>query len=109
MKTQAAPAIAMATIKDRAIVCMFGSDSLAFRVRDLCSIERGSQSALLAIIACAVPEPRPADTGRAVTADDVALSVLAHHVVDKQILRDDDVAFQAHHFGDVSDAARAVT
>ena len=41
-------------------------------------------------------------------AEDVAVGVLTGHVVDEQILGDDDVAFHPHHFGDVSDLARAV-
>ena len=41
-------------------------------------------------------------------ADDVAVGVLADHVVDEQVLGDDGVAFHAHHLGDVGDAARAV-
>ena len=36
------------------------------------------------------------------------LRVLADDLVDEQVLRDDDVAFHAHHLGDVGDAARAV-
>ena len=36
------------------------------------------------------------------------LRVLAQHVVDEEVLGDDDVAFHPHHLGDVGDAARAV-
>jgi hypothetical protein len=41
-------------------------------------------------------------------ADEAAVSVLAQHLVDEDVLGDDDVAFHAHHLGDVGDAARAV-
>ena len=40
--------------------------------------------------------------------EQIALRVLAEHLEDVEILRDDDVAFHAQHFGDVGDAARAV-
>src|SRR5258705_1770 len=53
-------------------------------------------------------EPRLADTGRAVAADQLAVRVFAEHLVDKHVLRDDDVAFHPQHLGDVGDAARAV-
>ena len=36
------------------------------------------------------------------------MRVLADHLVDEQVLGDDDVAFHAHHLGDVGDPARAV-
>ena len=75
---------------------------------DFGGVERRGEPLLLAVIARAVPEPRPADAGRAVPADDVAVGVLADHVVEKEVLGDDGVAFHAHHLGDVGDAARAV-
>ena len=49
-----------------------------------------------------------ADAGRAVPADDVAFGVLAYHVVDEQVLCNDDVAFHPHDFGDMGDLARAI-
>ena len=71
-------------------------------------VERGGEPLLLAVVAGALPEARPADAGRAVAADQIAVRVLADDVVDEQVLGDDDVAFHAHHLGDVGDAARAV-
>src|SRR6187551_2531295 len=56
----------------------------------------------------AFPEPRPADPGRAVAAQQLAVLVLAHHLVDEDVLRDDDITFHSHHLGDVGDTARAV-
>jgi hypothetical protein len=41
-------------------------------------------------------------------ADDLAVRVLALHVIDHQILGDDHVPFHAEHLGDVGDAARTV-
>src|SRR6202000_2445299 len=63
---------------------------------------------LFAIISRAIPEPRPSDAGRAMPADDVAVGVLADHVVEEQVLGDDGVAFHAHHLGNVGDAPGAV-
>src|SRR5688500_978692 len=71
-------------------------------------VKRGGEPSLLAIVAGAVPERRPADAGGAVPADDAAGRILAQHVVDEQVLRDDHVALHAEHFGDVGDAAGAV-
>ena len=76
--------------------------------RDFGGIERGREPLLLAVISRAIPEPRPSDAGRTMPADDVAVGVLADHVVDEDVLGDDGVAFHAHHLGDVGDAARAV-
>ena len=71
-------------------------------------VERGGQPLFLAVVARAIPELRPADAGRAVRPIRLPLRVLAGHLVDEQVLRDDDVAFHADHFGDVGDLARAV-
>src|ERR1700683_1781686 len=68
----------------------------------------GGQPRLFSVISCAIPEPRPADAGRAMPADDVPVGVLAEQVVEEQVLGDDGVAFHAHHLGDVGDAAGAV-
>ena len=58
-------------------------------------VERGGEPGLLAVVAGAVPEARPADAGGAVAADDAAVRILADDVVDEEVLRDDDVAFHA--------------
>ena len=42
------------------------------------------------------------------TAKDVAFGVLTGHVVNKDILGDDNVTFHSHHLGDVSNFAGAV-
>src|SRR3569833_3092153 len=79
-----------------------------FGAGGLGGVERGGEPLILAVVPRAVPEARSADAGRAVTPDDVALGVFDDHLVDEQVLRDDDVAFHAHHLGDVRDAAGAV-
>src|SRR5204863_8048179 len=76
---------------------------------DFGRVERGTKPLLVAEITRTFPETRAADSGRAVPADQLAIRVLAQHFVDEDVLRDDDVAFHPHHFGDVRDAARAVT
>jgi hypothetical protein len=48
------------------------------------------------------------NAGRPVTTANVAFGVLAFHVVEENVLRNDDVAFHSHHFGDVGDLARTV-
>src|SRR5579872_3317169 len=83
--------------------CLAASRGLHFR-----RVERRREALLLAVIARALPETRPADAGRAVTAFQLALRVLAQELVEEKVLRDDDVSFHAHHFGDVRNAARAV-
>ena len=40
--------------------------------------------------------------------DDIAFRVLAFHVVEEDVLGNDDVAFHSHDFGDVGDFARAI-
>src|SRR5208282_230378 len=63
---------------------------------------------LVAIVARALPEPRPPDAGRAMPPDDLAIGVLAENFVDEQILHRHDVALGAEHLGDMRDATRAV-
>ena len=96
--------------EQRRCVCMFIAASLSASAAlgDFGGVERGGEPLFLAVVAGAVPELRPADAGRAVAADQLAVGVLAHHVVDEEVLGDDDVAFHADHLGDVGDAARAV-
>src|ERR1700685_2624127 len=71
-------------------------------------VECCAQPFLFAVISCAIPEPRPADAGRAMPADDVPVGVLAEQIVEEQVLGDDGFAFHSHHLGDVGDAAGAV-
>src|SRR6266852_3247480 len=61
-------------------------------------IESNSRKPLfLVVIACALPEARPADPGGAVPADDLAVGVLSEHVVEENVLGDDGVALHTHH------------
>src|SRR6266540_3037922 len=106
MNTQARPPMAVAAINASASVCMLMDSSRI--LDDFGSVERGRKPLLFAEISCALPEPRTSDPGRAVPPDDLAVRVLADHVVEKYVLGDDGVAFHAHHLGDVGDAARAV-
>src|SRR5690606_3610753 len=71
-------------------------------------VQRLGQLALQAVVAGAIPETRTGDAGGPVPADDAAVLVLPGDFVDEQILGDDHVALQAHHLGDVGDAAAAV-
>src|ERR671913_848233 len=71
-------------------------------------VEGGCELLLLAVVARALPEPRPADAGRAVAPDQLAARILADDVVEHEVLRDDHVAFHAHHLCDVRDAAGTV-
>src|SRR5580698_3232222 len=98
--------MATAARKASASVCMLLAPS--GRWRDFGGIERGCQPLFFAVVARAIPEAGTSDTGRAMPPDDVSVGVLAHQVVDEQILGDDGVAFHAHHLGDVGDAAGAV-
>src|SRR5712691_819553 len=99
MNTQTTPPAARVLRKNRASVCSAISTS-ALRldrfVGDLGGIERRGETLLFAVIARAVPEPRSADPGRAVAAEELAVGVLAEHFVDEQVLGDDDVAFHSH-------------
>src|SRR5919201_4843300 len=102
MNTQASPPTAVAARKPRARFCMFMARAsiswLYFR-----SVEGRGQPLLLVVVSRALPEFRPADAGRAVLADDLAVGVLADQIVEEDILGDDGVAFHAHHLGDVGD------
>ena len=102
--------MATATRKNRAMFCMAMAPPQACRLlgRGLGGIERRGQPLLLAVVARPLPEPRPADAGRAMPADEVAVGVLAQQIVEEDVLGDDDVAFHSDHLGDVGDAARAV-
>src|SRR2546423_13493779 len=72
-------------------------------------IERRREALLLAVVARPVPEFRASNAGRMMLADDVAIGILADHLVHEDVLRDDDVTFHAHHLGDVGDAAGAIS
>src|SRR6185312_11937055 len=78
------------------------------RIGRVGSVERRRQPRFLAVIFGAIPKPGLADAGRTMAADETAVRVLADDVIDKEILRDDHVAFHAQHLGNVGDAARAV-
>src|SRR3569833_853813 len=106
MNTQARPPRAVAARNARASVCMLMDSSLV--LDDFGGVECGSKPLLFAEIPRALPEPRPSDSGRAVAADDLAVRVLADHVVEEDVLGDDCVAFHAHHLGDVGVTARTV-
>src|SRR5262249_51869384 len=82
--------------------------SASFRQIGRRSVDRRRQPLLLAEIAGALPELRTTDAGRAMMPDQVAVGVLAGDVVDEKVLGDDHITLQAHHFGDVGDAPRAV-
>src|SRR5689334_5139040 len=105
MNTQAMPPTAVAARKPSARVCMFMARLSGLY---LGGVKGRGQPLLLVVVAGALPEFRPADAGRAVAADDLAVGVFADHVVEEDVLRDDGVAFHAHHLGDVGDAARDV-
>src|ERR1700731_2631096 len=103
------PPTEVVTRKNSAIICISASPSVSGLIgRDLGGIQRGGQPLPLAVITRTLPEPRAADSGRAVAADDIAVGVLADHLVEEQILGDDDVALHPQDLGDVGDAARAV-
>src|SRR5215468_125995 len=106
MNTQAMPPIATLTRKNNEIAFM--PRSLVVRAEGFGGIERGRQTLLLAIVARTIPEFRSADAGRFMVADDVAVGILAGHLVEEDVLRDNDIALHAHHLGDVGDAARTV-
>src|SRR5712671_1766713 len=99
--------MAVAARKANASACMFMT-AASNLPDDFGGIEGGGKPLLLAVIPCTIPEPRPSDAGRAMPADDVAVGVLADHVIQEQVLGNDGVAFHAHHLGDVRDAPRAV-
>src|SRR5215813_11692111 len=107
MKTQASPPTAVAARKPNARFCTFMARSSCARLA-FGGIERRGEPLLFVVVSRAFPEFRPADTRGAMPADDLAVGVLADHVVEEDVLGDDGVAFHAHHLGDVGDAARAV-
>src|ERR1700704_4404727 len=92
----------------RAVASAWRPTSGSWRVRLLGGVERGGEVLVLAVIARTVPKARAADSGRVVAPDQLAVRILAQEIEQEQILGDDDVAFQAHHLGDVRDAARTV-
>src|SRR5207302_11451617 len=88
---------------------MFASPSVSGLIgRGLGGIQRGGKPLFLAVITRPIPETRAADSGRAVAADDIAVGILADHLVEEQILGDDDVALHPQNLGDVGYAAGAV-
>src|ERR1700676_3685665 len=98
------PAIEAATRKNRAIISMSASPSVAdLIVRDFGGVQRGGKPMFLTVVARPIPEARAADTGGAVAADDIAIGVLADHVIEEQILGDDDVALHPQDLGNVGD------
>src|SRR6266571_263107 len=104
MNTQATPPTATATSENRASVCIFMAVVSPRRLAGrLGGVERGRESLLFAVVARAIPELRPADAGRFVPADQVAVGILAGQLIDEQVLRDDHVAFHPRHLGDVGD------
>src|ERR1700689_962059 len=66
------------------------------------------KSLLFAIVSRASPKARSANSGRAMPSDNVAVGVLADHVVEEDVLGDDGVALHAHHLGNVGNAPGAV-
>src|SRR6516165_1840296 len=109
MNTQATPPMEAVTRKNIAIICTSALRSASgFLGGGLGGIERRGEALLLAVVARPVPEARTPDSGRAVAAEDIAVGILADHVVEEDVLGDDDVAFHPQHLGDVGDAARAV-
>src|SRR5450432_2907845 len=108
MKTQTTPPIASVTSEKTTIVCNSNTVMalLFFQCAGLVGrVECGGEPLFLAVIARAIPKARPSDASRAMLADQLALCVFADHLIDKQVLRDDDIAFHAEHFGDVRDLA----
>src|SRR5580704_14148793 len=99
--------MAAAARKASASACMFMARPSDLD-DDFGGVKGSGKPLLFTVITRAIPEARPSDAGRAMPADDVAVGVLADHVVQEQVLGDDGVAFHAHHFGDVGDAAGAV-
>src|SRR5882757_10825587 len=96
--------MAVAARKASASICMLIA-VLSARRGDFGGIECCREPLLFAIIACALPEARASDPGRAMPSDDLAVGVFADHVVQEHVLGDDGVAFHAHHLGFVDDTA----
>src|ERR1700680_464997 len=72
------------------------------------AVERLCELALKAEISRTVPKSRPNNTGPDVLAFDAPVLVFAIHLIDEQILGDDDVAFSTRHFSDAGDAPGTV-
>src|SRR5215813_13454709 len=105
------PPTAAVARKNRASCCsgMAASPSpISVDARLFGGVERSGEALFLAVVARAFPEARSTDSGRAVTPQQLAVRVFAQQLEQEQILRDDDVAFQAHDLGDMRDLARAV-
>src|SRR5437879_2769896 len=71
-------------------------------------VESRGKPLLFAVISRTLPETRASDAGRMMPPQNLAVSVLADHVVQENILGYDGIAFHAHHLGDVRDPAGAV-
>src|SRR5262249_61026309 len=76
-----------------ASACSWRPRSSATVGRSFGGVERGGEPPLLAVVARAVPELRPADAGRAMAADQLSLGVLTGHLVAEHVLGGDDRAF----------------
>src|SRR4029077_6794580 len=68
-------------------------------------IERRRKPRRFPEVTGALPEARPANSGRHMPSRPPAVRVLGAHVEKHDILGDDDIALHAHHFRDVGDAA----
>src|SRR5476649_1230799 len=111
MNTQTTPPIASVTSENTTIVCNSNTAmALLFFQRAwlVGGIERCGEPLFLAVISCPIPETRPSNASRTMLTDQFSVGVLACHLVDEQVLRNDDIAFHADHFGNVRDLARAV-
>src|SRR5882757_6285026 len=96
-RTKTAARTAIAIITSRGSAVMLG----------IAALHRLGQVAFLAEIAHAVPEAG-AQAREAVAAGDTALGVFASDLVDEQVLQGHDLAFHAHHFGDMGNFSAAV-
>src|SRR5258707_13441383 len=99
--------MAVAARKARESACMFMVRSSDLH-DDFGGVKRGSEPLLFAVISRSIPKAWPSDAGRAMSADDLPVGVLADDVVEEHVLRNDGIAFHTHHLGDVGDAAGAV-
>ena len=66
------------------------------------------QALIFIVVACLFIEIRPRDPGAPMSSVDPAVRIFTNQVIDKEILQRHDLAFDADHFGDVGDLARAV-
>jgi hypothetical protein len=71
-------------------------------------VERFGEFAVQPEIARTIPEGGARDAGSDVAAAYLARLVLTFDFIGEQVLRDNDVAFGADHFGDIGDAPRTV-